>query len=164
MSYFNYFPRISYYFNIGGVEQLISVKDIALNVRVRKEILENITLYDEYDIEDGDTTERISERLYGSPYYHWTIMLVNQRYDHLRDFPMTEVDLLSYVKEKYGDGNEYAQHIIFGNLHFENSNGVIQTKLPPESFAIIHPGVDYANYYGNLISVANYEYESRINE
>lgn len=164
MSYFSYFPRIYYNFNVGGKESLITVKDIALNVRVRKEVLENITLYDEYDIEDGETPDIISERLYGKPYYHWTILLVNQRYDHLRDFPMKQVDLERHVTEKYGEGHEYDQHVLNGVLHFEDELGIIRTKLDPIDFAVLFPGKDYDQHYLNLETISNYEHESRLNE
>lgn len=58
MQYFSNFPLISYKFDVGGVQKYITVKDIALNVRVRKYVLSNIQLYDEYDIEDGETLIR----------------------------------------------------------------------------------------------------------
>ena len=63
--YFKEFPKFLYRFNINNKNKDIIVKDITQNVRVRKEILANITLYDEYDIRDGETPEIIAEKVYG---------------------------------------------------------------------------------------------------
>jgi hypothetical protein len=100
--YFANFPKIVYDFDLtNGVDYKI-VTDITRNVRLRKQILENISLYDYYDVEEGETPEIISEKIYGTPYYHWVIMLVNQRYDYVNDFPLTQLELDTYIDKKYG--------------------------------------------------------------
>ena len=76
MTYFTNFPKIPYEFIIDGKSVLINVVDIALNVRARKAALKNYLIYDEYDIEEGETPESISEKLYGKPHFHWLIMLI----------------------------------------------------------------------------------------
>ena len=164
MQYFNNFPTIAYNFEIDGKQTLIAVKDIALNVRVRKEILENITLFDEYDIEDNETFEIISEKLYGKPIYHWTIMLLNQRFDYREDFPLTQLELVRYCEMKYGKDHIYDQHVIFGNLHFEDRNGNIVSKLTQQQFTALFPLDDYTEYSRNFETISNYEYENRVNE
>lgn len=101
--YFSNFPKIVYDFDLSnGVDYKI-VTDITRNVRVRKQILENISLYDYYDVQEGETPEMISEKVYGTPYYHWVIMLVNQRYDYINDFPLSQLELDTYIDNKYGD-------------------------------------------------------------
>lgn len=91
--YFKEFPQFLYDFKYGNFDTKTSiVTDITRNVRVRKEILENVTLYDEYDIVDGETPEIIAEKIYGNPEYHWIIMLANGRYDYVTDFPKVEAD------------------------------------------------------------------------
>lgn len=102
--YFSRFPNIYYEFDIGdGAPVIKAVKDITTNVRVRTKILENITLFDEYDIREGETPEMISDRIYGSPSYHWVVMLCNQKFNYLTDFPMPHQVFIKYVQEKYGD-------------------------------------------------------------
>ena len=76
-------------------------------------------LFDEYDIKDGETPEIIAEKVYGTAEYHWIIMLINEKFDYLADFPMTYDALLKYVEDKYGVGNEYAIH------HHKNANGFV---------------------------------------
>jgi hypothetical protein len=148
MTYFANFPDILYPFELGGKIKLVRVKDIVSNVRIRKQILSNITLYDEYDITDGETPEIIAERVYGDPTLHWVIMLVNDRYDLWNDFPMSGDALSKYIENKYGQGNENDQHIIFDSLHFEDERGNI----------VDGPAT-------NLVrAITNLEYETRVNE
>jgi hypothetical protein len=111
--YFSNFQKIFYDFPTKENQEntLHILTDITANVRVRKQILENITLYDEYDILDGETPELIAEKIYGNPEYHWIIMLVNQRYDYIRDFPMSVGELYDYVVDKYGvEGKDRVHH------------------------------------------------------
>lgn len=146
--YFKQFPNIYYPFNIKGVDTLKIVKDITLNVRVIRDVLENVLLYNEYYIQDGDTPEIIAEKMYGDPNLHWTIMLVNGKFDYVNDFPLSDASLEQMVLEKYGRGNRDAQHILFGRAHYTNAAGtVIDNNGDP-----------------GLIYVSNYDYEAKINE
>lgn len=117
--YFENFPKFAYDFDINGERKVLIVSDITRNVRFRKEILSNVTLYDEYDIKEGETPEIIAEKLYGNSQYHWIIMLINNRYDYIADFPLTYTALAQYIADKYGVGNELETH------HYENSKGYI---------------------------------------
>lgn len=148
MSYFSNFPNILYPFKLNGKITLIRVKDIALNVRVRKEIINNITLYDTYDIQDGDTPETIAEKLYGDAHLHWVIMLANDRYDFYNDFPLSSDALAAYIENKYGQGNEEDQHMLFGEPHFRDQNGNI----------VDGPATEL------ITAVSNFQHEFEVNE
>ena len=113
--YFENFPQILYDYKINGVVDYRVVTDITRNVRFRKQILENVTLYDEYDIVEGETPEIISEKVYGTPYYHWVIMLVNQRYDYVNDFPLTTRELEEFIDTTYGDEKNMTHHYMFND-------------------------------------------------
>src|SRR5687768_4346298 len=110
MTYFSHFPEIYYPFVMNGKEEIKVVRDLTRNVRLIKEIASKITLYELYDIEDGDTPEIISEKFYGTTQYHWIIMLLNERYDYVSDFPLSQPVLDKFVTQKYGEGNENAVH------------------------------------------------------
>jgi hypothetical protein len=100
--YFRNFPYFLYDFNYGnGVSRTNVVKDITRNIRFKKEILSNVSLYDEYDIVDGETPEMIAEKFYGTPDYHWIVMLANEKFDYLNDFPMQEAILQRHIKTTF---------------------------------------------------------------
>ena len=99
--YFKDFPSYLYDFNYGNDVKTTVVKDITRNIRFKKEILDNIALYDEYDIVDGETPEIISEKFYGTPEYHWVVMLANDKYDYRSDFPIPEFILQKHIQTYY---------------------------------------------------------------
>ena len=90
MSYFKNFPvAVIDFSELGEEPKEYLISDIITNVRVKSDLLTNLTYYEEYDIRDGETPEIISEKFYGTPFYHWVIMLVNERYDYIFDFPFS---------------------------------------------------------------------------
>jgi hypothetical protein len=99
--YFKQFPSFLYDFNYGNRIKTSIVKDITRNIRVRRDILANVTLYDEIDIIDGETPEVISEKFYGTPDYHWVVMLCNEKYDYRKDFPVPESVLTKHIADIY---------------------------------------------------------------
>lgn len=139
--YFTKFDKIYYDFEIKGKRELHIITDITRNIRFKKEILANITLYDEYDIKDGETPEIIAEKIYGNAKYHWIIMLANERYDYLNDFPLSTYNLEQHITQKYGAGNEYDTH------HYIDLKGYIVDQWNSEA-----------------TSVSNYQYEDDLNE
>lgn len=129
MTYFSELPRIFYDFNINGVNEMRILRDISANIRFKKDALQDITLFDEYDIVDGDTPDIISEKAYGSPQYNWVVMLLNDRFDYLNDFPLDSGQLDEHVTATYGVGKKNDIH------HYKNSAGYeissIDTYIDP---------------------------------
>jgi hypothetical protein len=139
--YFKDIPSIYYNFNIGGKDQLSIIKDITHNVRFRKEILSNVTLYDEYDIRDGETPEIIAERVYGNPNYHWVIMLLNEKYDYITDFPLSYNELVEHTKLKYGEEyiNDANYFLDFNGNRVESNISAINITNPGSGYISTNP-------------------------
>lgn len=168
MNYFSKFPIITYEFSKTDEKLSYLLLDITRNVRFRKKLLQEITLYDEYDIIDGETPEIISNKVYGSPFYHWVVMLANDRYDWVKDYPMTDSELDAYIIEKYGS----IEQAIETTKHYVDSNGRVvyfdPTKL---NFSYMDPitgtmtKLNYETNTGGLPSrVSCYDYEIQVNE
>jgi hypothetical protein len=144
--YFKDFPTFFYEYTINGQKSLTPVKDITRNIRFRRDVLSNITVFDEYDIQEGETPEIIAEKIYGNPEYHWIIMLANDRYDYISDFPLSQAELEQYVYQKYGNYTNNmnpdlreAENALakFSIHHFETSDGTVvfdQSQFPEISF------------------------------
>jgi len=121
--YFANFPKIVYDFDTTAGTNYQIVTDITRNVRFRKKILENISLYDYYDVREGETPEIVSEKIYGTPYYHWVIMLANQRYDYINDFPISQLELDALVEQRYGLSKiEHIHHYAYKGFIREGVN------------------------------------------
>jgi len=99
--YFKRFPTIYYTLREKNVDVFKIVTDITTNVRIRKQALSNITLWEYYDIREGETPEIIAEKFYKDATLHWTIMLANNRYNVYDDFPLSYNQLMLYVDKKY---------------------------------------------------------------
>jgi hypothetical protein len=138
--YFKEFPQFLYDFKYGSTTKTSVVTDITRNVRFRKEVLENVTLFDEYDIVDGETPEIVAEKIYGDPEYHWIIMLANQKHDYISDFPLSEQALEKHIVSVYG-----AQR--YATRHYVNAKGFIVNSTAT-----------------GAVSVSNDQYERDLNE
>jgi hypothetical protein len=143
--YFENIASIIYAFNINNDLVVKQLKDITKNVRPLRRVLDNTLFYGDYDIEDGDTPEVIAERLYGNPNLHWVLMLVNEKYDYLEDWAMSEFKLDEFVTLKYGAGNENATHMIYGREHWIGTNGrlIDPPAVPSESLSTRVTNSDY---------------------
>jgi len=138
--YFKEFPQFLYDFKYGTTTKTSVVTDITRNVRFRKEVLENVTLFDEYDIVDGETPEIVAEKIYGDPEYHWIIMLTNQKHDYISDFPLSEQALENHIVATYG-----AQR--YATRHYVNAAGFVVNSTVT-----------------GAVSVSNDDYERELNE
>ncbi len=158
MRYFSAFPKLRYNFNIKGEDRLIIVRDIALNLRFVNDVVNGIDFYNQYDIEDGETPEFVSERVYNTPHYHWAIMLYNGKFDYIEDWPRSSFALSEYITDKYGDGHEHDQHVIYNNPHYVDNNDNVFYRLNPITSEDISLSV-----YGSRV-VTNTEYETILND
>lgn len=96
--YFKRFPLVGY--NFGDNEAEVLFPNISAYVDVIDQVKQEIAFYEKYTILDGDRPDTVSQKLYGSPDYHWTFFAMN---DQLREsgWPLTEQDLREVVKERY---------------------------------------------------------------
>lgn len=106
-----------------------AMTDITRNIRFRRDILSQITVYDEYDIIDGETPEIIAEKVYGNAQYHWIVMLTNDIYDYKKDFPLTQLALDKFVSDKYGEDADAVRHYVNADGHIVNQDYVGATQV-----------------------------------
>ena len=110
MPYFNQFPVIDY--NLSGVNgNTKEVTDIWRKVKVRSKIANNISLYDKFDVPEGDSPETVAYKIYGDAEYFWVVCLMNNVVNRYYDWPLDEYNFQQFVADKYS--NPGATH------HFE---------------------------------------------
>jgi len=138
--YFEDFPKFLYDFDIKGERRSFVVTDITRNIRFRRDVLANITVYDQYDVVDGETPEIVAEKIYGDAQYHWVVMLLNERFDYRSDWLLDYPRLSAYIQDKYGEDADQPHH-------YEDGKG-----------NIVHPSAEGA------VAVSNRQYEEILNE
>ena len=149
--YFKEFPKFLYNFKVNGKDKAVIVKDITQNVRIRKEILANVTLYDEYDIKDGETPEYIASEFYGDPLLHWIVLLANNITDRYEDWPMSVAQFEDYVHGKYSNVNA-THHYEFSQTSGDTTKVI---EIPNDAANTIPVGA---------VTITNYEYEELLQE
>lgn len=138
--YFKNFPRMNYEFEINDTVEYRQVIDIMKNVRF-KELLDAISVFDLYDIENGETLEIVAEKVYGKSSYHWILAIANDIYDYRTDMPLSQEALNKYVNEKYGSDAD---------------------SLKPYYFQ--KDGIVYSTFETGSVQPTNREYETQLNE
>ena len=96
--YFQNLPKVSYRF--GDNESPSLFNNITAYVDILDQIKQEVAFYEKYTILDGDRPDVVSQKLYGTPDYHWTFFFMN---DGLREsgWPMPERELRALVKKRY---------------------------------------------------------------
>ena len=90
--YFSEFPIIQY--DSVGNENYKSVTDLLKRVAVRAKVKANTTVYNSYDVKEGETPEILAHRFYGDTELHWIILLVNDITDRYHQWPMNYIQFL----------------------------------------------------------------------
>jgi hypothetical protein len=111
--YFKSFPYT--YYSLDNTTTVQVVTNITNRVALSDEVKNNLGLYDEYDIKDGETPELVADKFYKNSELHWLVLHYNEIIDPRFDWPLDTNNLNRYVGSKYADVN--AVH------HFEDSNG-----------------------------------------
>lgn len=100
--FFKNFPTIIY--DIEGKEQTNYdiVTNIFFRTRFLREVVNNISAYYEYIIQDGDTPEIIAEKVYRDPQAHWIVLYANDIVDAQYQWPLNSRAFQKYIINKYG--------------------------------------------------------------
>ena len=150
--YFSKFPQGNYDLSGNGNEKLVT--DLMRRVKVRAKITNEASLYDKYDVPNGEKPEDTAFKHFGSSTYHWVILLTNNITDVYYDWPMSEQDFETFLKDKYT--NPDAIH------HYEVSQSSGKTTASgPDDYSYL---VEVNSDATGAQSVSNREYEQRLQD
>ena len=105
MSYFSYFPNVYVGEGVTDDESVKYrlVKNIFRKVRARDDLNEYATLFEAYEVKDGDTPSSLAFDLFDDQFLDWVIVLINDMVDIYSEWPKSLTDLEAYTKEVYED-------------------------------------------------------------
>ena len=149
--YFGNFRKIGYSLD---KKYFKSVTDLMSRVKIRDGILDNITLYDKYDVKSGETPENIAFKHFGNPDLHWVILLTNNITDRYYDWPMSEQEFELFIKDKYSNPDSIHHYEITQSSGKQTGNG-------PDDYT--HK-IEVNSTVSGATSVSNREYESRLQD
>ena len=102
MSFFTQFPKTSYSINNDGIKNQIT--DIYRYVDVIDKLATNVTAYSLIEIENGERPDNLSHRLYGTPDYYWTFMILNDQFkDGLTAWPKSYNEIRRKILNDFSD-------------------------------------------------------------
>lgn len=119
--------------------ELILVTDFIRAVSIDPSLKNDDTLFTTYITKDGETPEQLSYKFYKTTQYHWLIMLLNEKFDNINDFPQPDNRIRAHTLQKYGS--------LTTIHHYINAAGTIVDAFDPLK-----------------IPVTVYEYETTLNE
>jgi hypothetical protein len=110
MQFFSKFPRIV----VTSNNRPVVITDFLRRVTISEKFRENSVVLDDYFILDGETPELVSYKLYGSPGYHWILIMINEITNPREEWPIPDARITDLVYQKYDylitvpDGSEYS--------------------------------------------------------
>lgn len=111
--YFQRFPFVNYNFGDNEVDTIFP--NISAYIDIVDQLRDEVAFYETYTILDGDRPDIVSQKLYGTPDYHWTFFYMN---DGLREsgWPLSERELRALVKKRYPHRTVTTQSNIASNF------------------------------------------------
>jgi len=102
MSYFSNFKTLPYDLQGDGVQD--KILDLTRIVVANKAKIDDIVYYSYVQVLDGERIEQLSQRLYGTPDFYWTFLVINPKIKNVwNDWPKNSAQLLDYSIYKYAD-------------------------------------------------------------
>lgn len=102
MPYFSKFSKINYDFSPTNKTNIYQIDDLMTRVTMNVGDARTIKIvFDPYLISDHEKPEMISYKLYGTPYYHWSILYVNNITNMETDWPLDAVRFNTFMAKKY---------------------------------------------------------------
>ena len=149
--YFASFPKIFYDSEGQGNPQVVT--NLLKRVAIRAKVRNSTSIYDTYDIKNGDTPESLADKLYNDSEFHWVRLLVNNITDRYHQWPMYEQQFNTYLTEKYDNPD--------GVHHYEiaQTSGDTSSTIDVYSNEALYTGD--TDFYSSATIVTNREYEER---
>lgn len=98
MSYFKKFPQ--YISRTVGNNQII-ITDFFKRVGITQRAKNLSALLLPYIVLDGETPEMVANKFYGTPFYHWVLLLINDITDPRKEWPLESRYVIPFIFEKY---------------------------------------------------------------
>jgi len=167
MSYFRELPDLYYQSPLSDRKSstdYIRVKNLFRRIKLRDDLQNVFTLFNKYEIGEGERPDTVANELYGSSDLDWVVMMTAGIVNVNDQWPLSNSDLYRYAENKYG--NELTAIRFYETTEVKDSNGRLilpKGKIVPSDFTIPNPSnvkVDLNPVTG----ISNYEYEVRKNE
>ena len=178
-NYFSKVPDLEYVSRLpdSRIGDYIKVKNIFKGVRLREDILQDLTVFEKYQIIGDDRPDNVAFAVYGDSKLDWLVLKCNNIINIQSEWPMTQEDFDRYLLNKY----ETYDNLYNGIHHYEtieikNSKGVVMVPeglQVPSNWTYTFFDSAMGQHLSSLkeyntvkndpvVSVTNYDYETKI--
>ena len=167
MSYFRELPDLFYQSPLktrNSSTEYVRVKNLFRRVKLRDDLQNVFTLFNKYQIKQGERPETVAERLYGDVTYDWVVLLTAGIVNVRDQWPLSDYELYRYAENKYGSDLNSIR--FYETTEVKDSSGRLilpKGKVVDSNFSIPNPSTPTANL-NPVGGVTNYEYEVRLND
>jgi hypothetical protein len=100
MALYSFYPKIKY--QIDPFTEL-KVVDITISTKIKQALRNyNAIAIKPYIVKNGDRPDAVSQLLYGTPYYEYILLMVNNIESVYDQWPKDDTTFENYISEKYG--------------------------------------------------------------
>lgn len=167
MSYFRELPDLYYQSPLASrvsSREYVLVKNLFRRVKLRDDLQNNFTLFNKFEIREGERPDTVAEYLYSSADLDWVVMLTAGIINVRDQWPLSNFDLYNYAENKYGDDLNSIR--FYETTEVKDSKGRLilpKGKIVDEDFSIPDPDSPSQDL-NPTTGISNYEYEVRKNE
>ena len=174
-NYFRKVPDIEYVNRLpdSSIGDYIKVKNIFKGVSIREDILQDLTVFEKFQIVGDDRPDNVAFEFYGDSNLDWLVLKCNNIINVQSEWPLTQMDLDEYLLDKYGDYNTLYNGIHhYETKEIKNSKGVIivpEGLQVSENYKVTYFDSALGQHRSSLIeekniatSITNYDYEINI--
>ena len=170
MGYFRELPNLQYqspYSSRISNATYITAKNIFRRMKIRDDLKNVFSIFNKYEIDDGDRPDTVARDLYGKSNLDWVVLITANIINVRDEWPLSSKELYDFTVSKYGlkkinDTKHYE------TTEVKNNRGVIimpKGKIVDKDFSIPSPDLPETDAFIKPIRVVtNYEYESSENE
>ncbi len=168
MSYFRQLPNIQYQnflINSTGSQDYLLMKNIFLRGKMRDDLKDNFTLFQQYSIKGDERPDEIAYDVYGSSEYDWVVLITAGIITYQNDYPLTSQELYDYTLNKYGvEGMSGINHYESTEVK-DNAGRLIYPAgiIVAQDFTIPNPDIP-TSFISPVVGVTNFEYETNKND
>ena len=167
MTYFRELPNLYYQSQSSdrtSSKDYVLVKNLFRRTKLRDDLQNVFTIFDKYQIEQGERPDTIADKLYGNPGLDWVVMMTANIINVRDQWPLSDSELYNYVDEKYG--TDLYNVRFYETTEVKDSSGRLilpKGQIVDSDFTIPNPNEPLSNL-NPVTSVSNYDYEIRENE
>ena len=164
-NYFKSIPNVKYDINGNAPNTFQKATNIMKRPKFKPAVVSEITDYYPYRIQDGYRPDMVSNEVYGTPSYAYLILMFNDIYDPVFDWPLGLRQFDNYIVSKYGSIDSAVSTVKY---YYQ----IIRAEVPKTELAERIPAVKYiidSTAYALLdederTTISQYDWEFELND